>query len=425
MMFLASRLAEFVATLYATTLRASIAVTLCVALLWALRRSSAGIRSLVTTTGLFFTLLMPIPRAFPFGWAAPVLPGPVATPLVEVGTVHYAAQFLTAGGSLHDLADRDGFIRGISIVGAIFAIWLLGAMVMLARIGAAWIAVRAIAKRASYESDPGWDAVVAEARQRFGIRRPVDIAFDPVCVVPLTWRTWRPLLILPVAARDWPVAYRRAVSFHEMAHVRARDSLSRMLAGMACAVFWFHPAVWWLLRRHGAERELACDDAAMLQGVDAADYAECLLTLKEDVHQRGFARSLVAPSAADSSLLTRVRSVLAPRRPRRMAGRFASYAAAAMLSLGVITVGSARLAPTPSESLRHLTDWRWERRAHVVRVLTRSIFLSGRHREGIAMLVQLAAHDPHPRVRQRARDAVALLADAPGRVPARIPALPP
>jgi uncharacterized protein (TIGR03435 family) len=42
-------------------------------------------------------------------------------------------------------------------------------------------------------------------------------------------------------------------------------------------VFWFHPVVWWIESRIVEERELACDEAAVLQVGDSDIYAESLL----------------------------------------------------------------------------------------------------------------------------------------------------
>ena len=43
------------------------------------------------------------------------------------------------------------------------------------------------------------------------------------------------------------------------------------------AMFWFHPAVWWIESRLIDERERACDEAVLQSGSQPSDYAEGIL----------------------------------------------------------------------------------------------------------------------------------------------------
>ena len=106
-------------------------------------------------------------------------------------------------------------------------------------------------------------------------------------------------------------------------------------------------------------------------------------------------------------------------------GRFATSSVAAGVAIGVLTIGSARLAPTLPETLRLVEDWRWERRGYAVRVLARTILLSGRHEEGLPVLRRVAANDAHPRVQERARTALRVLTERKSRAPNWVPELPP
>ena len=53
----------------------------------------------------------------------------------------------------------------------------------------------------------------------------------------------------------------------------------RSLAFAACALYWFHPARWWVARRLRIERELACDDRVIAAGAQAREYAGHLLEI--------------------------------------------------------------------------------------------------------------------------------------------------
>jgi beta-lactamase regulating signal transducer with metallopeptidase domain len=88
----------------------------------------------------------------------------------------------------------------------------------------------------------------------------------------------------------------RQVLLHELAHVRRRDLLWGWVPEIARIVWWFHPVVHWVVFRLRLERELACDQLAIvLTGRDPADYAATL------VHVAG--RSSIPPAAAAAAAL--------------------------------------------------------------------------------------------------------------------------
>jgi len=123
---------------------------------------------------------------------------------------------------------------------------------------------------------------------------------------------FRPTIVVPHGALDWPVERCRLVLVHELAHIRRRDVLAQAIADVACAIHWCNPLVWVCARRLRVEREIAADDAVLAAGVRPSRYAEELLAV---------ATSVATPSAAlamaeRSSLEVRVASILASRLAR-------------------------------------------------------------------------------------------------------------
>ena len=93
---------------------------------------------------------------------------------------------------------------------------------------------------------------------------------------PLSLGLLRPAVVLP-----WDLAEEEAelVLRHELAHIRRGHLWYKALLGLVNAVYWFHPLVWWMVRRAGRDLELCCDDA-VVAGRDAAfrhRYGEVLL----------------------------------------------------------------------------------------------------------------------------------------------------
>jgi bla regulator protein blaR1 len=90
----------------------------------------------------------------------------------------------------------------------------------------------------------------------------------------------RPVLLLPENIRErLSEAQLSAILAHEMCHVRRRDNLTAAMHMLVEAVFWFHPAVWWIGARLLEERERACDEAVLQSGNEAEVYAEGILSV--------------------------------------------------------------------------------------------------------------------------------------------------
>jgi beta-lactamase regulating signal transducer with metallopeptidase domain len=197
------------------------------------------------------------------------------------------------------------------------------------------IGVRRLGRTATPVRDPACLRLVAECAAVAGVRRRVRVLQGAVATTPLTWGVVRPTVLLPADAGAWPLEYRRAALLHELAHVGRADCLVQLLALGACALFWFHPGVWWCARRLWLERERACDDRVLAGGVRPSVYAECMLRIADAARSRGAGgvptQAVAAVSATivrPSRLLTRLDAVLdervvrrAPSRPARRARR--------------------------------------------------------------------------------------------------------
>jgi hypothetical protein len=83
------------------------------------------------------------------------------------------------------------------------------------------------------------------------------------------------------------------------------------------AVFFFHPAVWWIDNRLTLEREMACDDMVLAQSTSPRTYASFLITFAEKLQDaRGLA--LVQALVSRTRQMTlRVAQILDAKRPHR------------------------------------------------------------------------------------------------------------
>ncbi len=97
--------------------------------------------------------------------------------------------------------------------------------------------------------------------------------------IPVALGWFKPVVLLPESAVDWPAERRRVVLLHELSHIKRYDNLRQSVATLAAMVYWFNPLVWislWILK---INRELACDDRVLEAGVLPSTYATHLLAI--------------------------------------------------------------------------------------------------------------------------------------------------
>lgn len=172
---------------------------------------------------------------------------------------------------------------------------------------------------------------------------------------------WRPRVILPPAAREWPVEQLRAALLHELMHVERRDLLAQTIAQAACCLYWFHPLAWVAARQLRRERERACDDAVVRCGMASHDYAHHLI---EMVRALGGKQVGAMTMAEPSDLEGRVRALLDSRRNRSpldwRAAVAIGTACAVVLACSAVTTAYARPAPAAqvaaAESIQVVAD---------------------------------------------------------------------
>jgi beta-lactamase regulating signal transducer with metallopeptidase domain len=128
-------------------------------------------------------------------------------------------------------------------------------------------------------ADPALEKLLSRLSRDMGLTRQVELRIARGPAVPMTWGTLAPKILLPAEAWEWPLERRRLVLLHELAHVARRDSFSRSLASLACALYWFHPGAWLAARRMRMEQEHAADDRVLMAGGSPQAYALSLLHL--------------------------------------------------------------------------------------------------------------------------------------------------
>ncbi len=139
--------------------------------------------------------------------------------------------------------------------------------------------LKRLLRHATPAADPALLALVADLSGRIGLRRRPEVMTADSDGSPFVCGLLRPTLILPRGlAGSLDAESLRSVLLHELAHIRRRDLLWDWIPMAARLLYFFHPAAHYIAYRARLERELACDQAAMvLNGQGAALYASTLI----------------------------------------------------------------------------------------------------------------------------------------------------
>jgi len=168
-----------------------------------------------------------------------------------------------------------------------WAVYLCAAWVLIA----AWFAAcvgRAIwhlhvLRRDCEALDPAvLDPMLQETLRRHGANRRVVLCTSEQMRVPTALGLLKPAIVLPRwVINELPASEVNQILLHELAHLRRWDDWTNLFQQAIKAVFFFHPAVWWIERKVALEREMACDDAVVAETASPRAYAECLAHLAE------------------------------------------------------------------------------------------------------------------------------------------------
>lgn len=221
-------------------------------------------------------------------------------------------------------------------------VYALGVLLRLAGLIAEQRVVRHLERTATPVPDGDWRRLLRSLVEELELIRPITILRGTATTMPLTWGTRRPAILLPSTADEWTTSRRRAVLLHELAHVARHDCLTQTLAAVACAMYWPHPGIWWAARRLREYRELACDDQALLGGVDAREYARHLLDIARTCRAPMAVHSLAVSMAAPSHLETRLRAIIDTGRRRRQPSRRVRAVSAVVTASALVLVAAVR-----------------------------------------------------------------------------------
>jgi TonB family protein len=160
-------------------------------------------------------------------------------------------------------------VSGILLAGiALRLAWILAGVIRLRRL-------RQVGRVAPVLANPACDEAVALHQSGAEIRYVAQLG------QPVTFGVFKPAVLLPQDFDDLPLAVQRAVLAHELWHVRRRDWAWVLVEEVVRAVFWFHPAMWWLVSQVQQSREEVVDELSVQLTSSRRGYLEALLAFAD------------------------------------------------------------------------------------------------------------------------------------------------
>jgi beta-lactamase regulating signal transducer with metallopeptidase domain len=224
---------------------------------------------------------------------------------------------------------------------AIVSLYSAGVIAMLLHWMVQQWKIRRFARRAMPVDDADWLRLLSEGAVSIGIRRSVRLLRSREHNLPLVFGVRRGVIVIPAIADTWEDERRRAVIRHELAHIARYDCVTQLLAYACCAIYWFHPAAWWIARRLRSEAELACDDRVIAAGTEPREYAGHLLEIAYSLGG-GRAPAMAIAMARPRQLEGRMLAALDGTRNRRIPRRGFRVAAATGATAIVLALASAK-----------------------------------------------------------------------------------
>ena len=233
-------------------------------------------------------------------------------------------------------------IAGIS---PMLLIWLVCAILLAAYFAVGYACMVRRFRGTRIAPQPSIDALL----DRFRFSRDPRICVSSSRRAPLTFGVFRPTVLLP---EDLPVgdAQFQLVLAHELAHIRRKDCLRKLLLTVCLCLYWWNPLVWLMVWLANRDMELACDEAVLRAlGPDCRKaYALTLL----DMAQRNPKSAPLCSGFAKSSAEERIRAILSFKRIPAWVGICVSVLFVLTASVFTTQAASPAAVPEPEPAVQ-------------------------------------------------------------------------
>jgi beta-lactamase regulating signal transducer with metallopeptidase domain len=184
-------------------------------------------------------------------------------------------------------------------------------------------------------------AIFEDCKSNMQVRRTVVLLETEAVQSPALYGLFRLQLLLPKGMSDgFSEAELRHIFLHELAHVKRGDMWLNWLVTVLQILHWFNPVIWFAFARLRADRELACDELALIHSgeADGQNYGQTVLKLLENLSRSKPSPGLVGIVEDRRQMASRLKMIAAFRLP----SKWSKLAVVLLLGLGLIGLTGAQ-----------------------------------------------------------------------------------
>jgi beta-lactamase regulating signal transducer with metallopeptidase domain len=247
-------------------------------------------------------------------------------------------------------------VEPFAVTHLLLSAWLIGSSLWFALAAARIMRFRRLLKLAR-PAAPALEAEVRALACRMQLSQVPEVRVVRRRVSPLVWALGgRATLLLPSdLLRRLTLEERNTLLAHELAHLKRRDHLVRLLELAALGLFWWHPVAWWARRNAERAAEHCCDAQVIeLFPAQARAYALALWATVDFLSDAPEALPLGASGFSQAGhVKRRMEMILANTHPRRACRSLRFFLLAiglAVLPLSLRSLWAEPPAPATAET---------------------------------------------------------------------------
>lgn len=222
------------------------------------------------------------------------------------------------------------------LIPAAAAVWLGGIAVLAACVLVQICRFQWKLSRSARKGAAALEGLLEECRRAFAVRRRIELLETRAVKSPALFGLFRLRLLLPEGfSGRFSERELRYIFLHELAHVKRGDLwLNWVISGLQIA-HWFNPLIWFGFARLRSDRELACDELALLHAGEKAGtpYGETIIKLLEGLSRPAAIPGLVGILEDRKQMRRRIRMIAHFKKPGR-------WSALALLLVGAIAAAT-------------------------------------------------------------------------------------